>query len=411
MRVRPSATLAVAALAAPLVGLGPTGPAAAVGVPPDPARWTDRQLAAQLVMSGVQMHNLAIARRWVSHGLGGIILFGDPPADLRAQLAQVRSAYPVNPFVASDEEGGRVQRLRSAIYRLPSPEWQGRNRTTRQVKATAVAYGARMRRLGVDMDLAPVADLGVKGFYIERLDRAFSARPRTVAAYVRAWQAGMREARVAPVAKHWPGHGRATDTHRGPARTPPLSTLEASDLVPFNSALAAGIPAVMVGHLEVPDLTERGRPASLSHKAMKYLRKTAGSRRLIVTDSLSMGAVTRLGLTPAQASVRALRAGADMVLVDNDPWPVVSRIHQALSDGTYRRAAAIASVHRILAVKRFTTPVVQPPARGPGAQSERVPAFPPDSLVRWLPAGPATPPPSSWSGRYGSDATPFGRNR
>jgi len=364
MRPRASAALAVAALAVPLAVVAPL-PAGASGVPTDPAHWTNRQLAAQLVMSGVQMDDLATARSWVSRGLGGIVLFGQPPADLRAQLSQVRSAYPVNPLVASDEEGGQVQRLRSVIYRLPSAEWQGRNRTTTQVRTSATAYGARMRRLGVDMNLAPVADLGFKGFYIERLDRAFSARPRTAAAYVRAWQSGMRRSRVAPVAKHWPGHGRATDTHRGPARTPPLSVLESTDLVPFNSALKAGIPVVMVGHLEVPGLTESGRPASLSPKALRYLRRRAGGERLIITDSLTMGAITGLGLTPAAAAVRALRAGADMVLVDNDPWTAVRRIERALDKGTYRRSAAIASVRRILAVKRFTTRPHTPTALRP----------------------------------------------
>lgn len=318
----------------------------------DPAAWTNGQLAAQLVMAGVPMSNLSTARTWVANGIGGIVLLGTPPSDLGAQLASVRAAGPVVPIVASDEEGGAVQRLARVIYALPSAESMGATRTTTQVRSLATDYARRMRALGVDMDLAPVADLKVDGYYIERTNRAFSSSPSAVGAYVTAWFAGMRSAGVLTSAKHWPGHGQATDTHVGGATAPPLSTLESRDMVPFNTAMANGVPSVMVGHLKVPGLTESGTPASLSPNAMRYLRARLGSSRLILTDSLSMGAITGMGISAAEASVRALRAGADMALVTSDPVPVIARIKTALDNGTYSRAAAIASVRRVLAAKR-----------------------------------------------------------
>ena len=363
--------LVVAALLAGLVA----PPAGAAGPTGDPAGWTDRQLAAQLVLAGYDMSRIGDATPWVQAGLGGVVLFGTPPSDLRARLTRLRAAGSVVPMVASDEEGGRVQRLRSLLGALPSAEVLGSTRTTTQVRDLAASYGRKMRATGVDVDLAPVADLSVPGAYMEQTDRAFARTPSAVAAYAGAWQTGMRTAMVAPVAKHWPGHGSAANTHDRAATTPPLSTLESRDLVPFDALQRAGIPAVMVGHLQVPGLTEPGTPATLSPRAYRYLRERAGPTRLLVTDSLNMGAI-RLGmrLTPAQAAVRALRAGADMVLVDpGGPGPVVDAVQRAITGGSYPRTAAVAAVRRVLAVKRTTNAPLIPssltPANGSAGAS------------------------------------------
>ena len=358
----------IAALLLVAAGLVLPSPAAAAPLPADPAAWSNQQLAAQLVVGAVPMSGLSTARSWAANGLGGVVLLGSPPADLRTRLAAVRAAGPVVTLVASDEEGGRVQRLASAIYPLPSAEWMGLHRTTAQVQARAADYARRMRALGVDMDLAPVADLKIPGYYIERSDRAFARSPSTVGAYVTAWHRGMRPAHVLTSAKHWPGHGQATDTHAGGATTPPLSTLEDRDMVAFDIAIRNGIPSVMVGHLEVPGLTEPGTPASISPRALKLLRDKVGPDRLIVTDSLSMRAITSLGISPGAAAVRALRYGADLALTTSDPWAVVAKVKAALDAGSYSRAAAVASVHRVLQAKRWTTPPGSPygPSPVPG---------------------------------------------
>ncbi|MDT7572628.1 MAG: beta-N-acetylhexosaminidase [Actinomycetota bacterium] len=332
--------------------------------------WTGRQLAAQLVMAGYDMGRVGDATPWVQAGLGGVVLFGTPPSDLRSRLTRLRGSSSVVPLVASDEEGGRVQRLRAVLGPVPSAEYMGQTWTTAHVRDVAQSYGRKMRALGVDMDLAPVADLSVPGRYIEQTDRAFARTPAGVSAYAGAWQQGMRLAAVAPAAKHWPGHGSAANTHDRAATTPPLPTLEQRDLLPFDALQRAGIPAVMVGHLNVPGLTEAGTPASLSPAAYRYLRSGAGDARLLITDSLSMGAIRfGAGLTAPQAAVRALRAGADMVLIDpGGPGAVVDAIQQALTSGAYPRATAIGAVRRVLAVKRLTnaplTPYSLTPAGG-----------------------------------------------
>lgn len=331
----------------------PVAPVAARG----PASWSNRRLAAQLVLAGVEMDNLAAARRWARGGVGGVVLFGDPPRRLGAKLRKVRAAGSPAPFIASDEEGGLVQRLADVIYRLPSADWMGQHRTPRQVKKIARRYGDRMRGLRVTMDLAPVADLGIPGYYIEQLHRAFARRPGRAAKYVKAWESGLRAASVVPVVKHWPGHGQARDTHTGAARTPPLSVLERRDMVPFRRAFRTGAPAVMVGHLRVPGLTRHGLPASLSRPALRYLRGQAGPDVLVITDALDMAAATTaVGLTRVQAAVTALRAGADMVLTHGggSPRRVIAAIGRALRSERYPRDRAVRSVRRILAAKALT---------------------------------------------------------
>jgi beta-N-acetylhexosaminidase len=338
---------------APVVQRAVTGPEVAAPTA-DLSGWTNRRLAAQLVLAGVDMHHLDDAQDWVRRGAGGIVLFGEPPAHLRAKLRAVRDAGRIAPFVASDEEGGLVQRLRAVIYPLPSAEWMGAHRTAAQVRDMAAAYGERMRRIGVDVDLAPVADLLVPGYFIAEQHRSFAARPQRVARFAGAWQRGLRDSGILATVKHWPGHGHAEDTHNHLAVTPPWSQLRTADLVPFDALLSAHVPAVMVGHLVVPGLTEsRHTPASLSRAALRRLRERAGPDVLIVTDSLSMGAIrTDLGLSQPAAALRALRRGADVALVQDIGFgPVVRAIRAALADGSYPRARAERSVRRILAAK------------------------------------------------------------
>ena len=348
-------------LAAAITALADPAAISAVAVPSsvsavaDPSNWGSRRLAAQLTVSCVDAADLETARRHARAGIGGITLLGDrPPADLRDQLIGVRRAAgtPVLPVIASDEEGGTVQRLRRAIHRLPSARTMGTWSPAR-VRRTAAAYALRMRRLGVRMDLAPVVDLAVPGQYIDSLGRSFGADPALVARQARAWRLGMQDGGVVTVLKHWPGHGRARNSHTGPARTAPLTRLETSDLVPFGRELSAGAPVVMVGHLLSRGLTRGGVPTSLSPRAMTYLRRSAGPQTVILTDSLSMAAASSsLGITPARAAVRSLRAGADWAMAcDARPLRAVAAIRRALEDGTLPRAQAEDSVRRILALK------------------------------------------------------------
>lgn len=349
---------AAAAVLAAVVA-APMSPSAAPTASPyagkDPAGWGNHRLAAQLTFSCVDMTDLRSARRQSRAGIGGIALLGNrPPQDLRRELRRVRDAAGtrVLPVIASDEEGGRVQRLRTAIFPLPSARTMGAW-SPQKLRRTARRYATQMRQLGVRMDLAPVADLAVPGSYINGLGRAFAADPGRVARRSRAWRLGMHDAGVVTVIKHWPGHGSARNSHLGPARVASLSQLERADLIPFERELAAGAPVVMVGHLLSRGLTRDGVPTSESRRALRYLRSSAGPDTVILTDSLAMAAASSaMGISPARAAVRSLRAGADWAMAcDAAPLRAVAAIRRALDDGRIDRAAAVDSARRILALK------------------------------------------------------------
>ncbi|MCX6362811.1 MAG: hypothetical protein NTW58_01300 [Actinobacteria bacterium] len=320
------------------------------------AGWSNRRLAAQLVFCSVPAANPSAGRKFAKMGVGGIVILGGgAPGSIGTDLAAVLKAAPhgVKPFIASDEEGGQVQRLRDVIYPLPSARVQG-GWSASKTKAAAKDYGARLRKLHVSVVFGPVADLDVPGRYMSSLDRCFSPEPKVVGTHVVAWVRGLRASRVLATVKHWPGHGWATDTHSGAARVPSLSVLRREDMVPFAEAFDVNVPLVMVGHLRSKGLTGDETPASLSRQALTYLRGRTGDTTVIITDSLSMAATTKaLGIKLPAAAVQALKAGADLALfATGDPRPVIDAVTAAIRSGRISRAEAEAKVLRVLELKR-----------------------------------------------------------
>lgn len=340
-----------AASAAAVIIAGSLGNAPAAG-PSD--RLSDRELAAAVMFGCADSRDEAAQMQMARAGVSGIVLLGtDPPSDLKRQLRAVaRSAPKTPPLIASDEEGGTVQRLGDLIWRLPSARTMGRWPLSK-LRHTADRYGRAMARLGIGMDLAPVADLGIPGSYMDQLGRAFGSRPRKVGRAVNAWSAGMRSAGVIAVPKHWPGHGHAVDTHRSAATVPPYGTLERADLVPFRMAFAQGVDAVMVGHLQSRGLTRPGQPATQSRAALTRLRAQAGPETVIITDSLTMAAASSArGLSEAEAVVAALRAGADWAMAcSTRTTSVVKTVGRAIGSGQLDRARLLESVARIDALR------------------------------------------------------------
>lgn len=323
--------------------------------PTEPATWSDRQLVAQTIFQCVSVSNIAHLSRSVRQGIGGVVfLGGDAPANLSKQIAKLsgKANGKVPPIIASDEEGGAVQRLADVIYPLRSAVVMGRW-SDAEVTKTATKYGKAMKRLGVDMAFSPVADLDIDGHFISDQSRAFSSSPTGAARSAIAWATGLDAAGVAPVVKHWPGHGRATDTHLAPGTIPAFGKLQKSDLIPFDRAIAAGFTAVMVGHLESKGLTERGVPASRSPKALAVLREQIGPDGLIITDSLSMEAsLVGVKHKPAEAVLRSLSAGVDVALICSGSNNIIDRVLSRMTPERLSREDLIAKVTRILAWKK-----------------------------------------------------------
>jgi beta-N-acetylhexosaminidase len=208
------------------------------------------------------------------------------------------------------------------------------------------------------MDLAPVLDAdGGVGPNNADADgtRSFSANPAIAAADGIAFARGLEAGGVTPVVKHFPGLGGATgNTDVVVASTKPWSILSHAGLTPFAQAVHDGLPAVMVANAAVPGLTSL--PASLSPTVIDgELRTTLGFRGLVLTDSLSAVSVSGRGFSLPAAAVRALEAGADLVLYNatvpqtaTTTSSIESALLKALTSGQLSRASLVASVTRSL---------------------------------------------------------------
>ena len=337
---------------------GPTAPGPGCGEAATTiASWPVRRRLALLVVVGVDPTGPAEATALVEeHHVGGLFVGGNDTGLLASgALADLREASPTGLLVAVDEEGGRVQRIDELDGEVPSAREMAATMTPEEVRARAERRGGAMAALGVTVDLAPVVDVSDQPDGTVIGDRSWSADPEVVATYAGAYAEGLVAAGVAPVLKHFPGHGAASgDTHQGAATTPPLDALRTRDLVPYQRllpTLGAGA-AVMLGHLDVPGLTEPDTPASLSPAAVALLRGEYGFGGVVMTDDLAGMASITARLGPEEAAVRALAAGVDVVLFDAVDVPgLLDRLEAAVADGTLSEEHIDASVARVLALQ------------------------------------------------------------
>ncbi|WCO68997.1 glycoside hydrolase family 3 N-terminal domain-containing protein [Iamia majanohamensis] len=321
------------------------------------AAWPLRRRLAALVMVGVDPSGTGEATAVVEdHHVGGVFVGGDDTTLLTSgALATLRDGSPTGLFVAVDEEGGRVQRIEGIDGDVPSAREQAATTSPDEVRALAQRRAQVMADLGVTMDLAPVVDVSDQDDDTVIGDRSWSDDPAAVVTYAGAYADGLLAEGVAPVLKHFPGHGQASgDSHEGAVTTPPLADLRSRDLVPYEQLLPrlGGSAAVMLGHLDVPGLTEDGTPSSLSPATVALLRQDYGFDGVVMTDDLAgMEAVTaRLGTE--EAAVAALAAGVDVVLLaGTDVGSLLDRLEQAVAAGGLDEAAVDASVVRTLRLK------------------------------------------------------------
>lgn len=350
-----SAPITKAATALPEAPAPPAAPACGAG---DSllSSMSTRDKLAQLLMVGVS--NAADARAVVdNHHVGGVFVgsWTDLSMLSDGSLAGIAgSATPLPLAVSVDEEGGQVSRLAGLIGSQPSPASLAASSTPDEVYNIALKRGQAMRGLGITVDFAPVVDVDGGGSIG---DRSFGSDPAVVTDFAGAYARGLRDAGVMPVLKHFPGHGRASgDSHTGGVTTPPLSDLQATDLVPYRTLTSQAPVGVMVGHLQVPGLTGSD-PASLSPAAYALLRSgNYGGQPFngpVFTDDLSgMRAITdRFGV--AEAALRSLQAGADVALwLSTGEVPaVLDRLEKALDAGELSMSSVDASVLRLAAVK------------------------------------------------------------
>jgi beta-N-acetylhexosaminidase len=283
--------------------------------------WPLSRRAALLVAAPVLDYSAESLRVAARYGVGGVLFLGDAPpsSSLASEISAAEAVSATHfPFlVMADEEGGGVQRLAGPVESIPWARTMAQTMTPGQVQATAEQVGREMLQIGVDVDLAPVLDVdGGAGPSSTDADgsRSYSAEPTVAAEYGVAFMRGLEEAGVTAVVKHFPGLGGSSgNTDVGTASTPPYPVLENAGLVPFRAALAAGARAVMVSNATVPGLSSL--PSSLSPAVVSgLLRGQLRFGGLVVTDSLSAGAISDAGYSVASAAVASIEAGTDMIL-------------------------------------------------------------------------------------------------
>ena len=273
--------------------------------------WPLTQIANETIVVSVKAMNVAAMVPASSAGFGGLLLFGDTgPSTMATLLARVQAHAPQKfpMLVMTDEEGGGVERLTNFVGSFPWAHTMGLNLSASRITAIAQRVGAALHAVGVTVDLAPVLDVD----------------------------------------------GRAA----APSATNPDGMRSFSALAPFEKAIAGGVPAVMLSNASVPGLT--ALPASLSPAVVSELRQQLGFRGLIVTDSLSAGAISAIHLSEPAAMVRALQAGADLVLNGSPGTPANSlaqaqrdsnAVVAAVTNGTLSRSTLIAAAAQVLATR------------------------------------------------------------
>ena len=290
--------------------------------------------------------------------LGGVIAF-DSNVVSAAQVKgvnttltrQVRRNWPL--FLGLDQEGGVVERLRSVATRFPTFMSTGAADDPTLTQQAYRAGAAELRGLGFTVDFAPDADVTSGPGDPTIGSRAVSSDPERVAEHVVAAAAGFSEAGVLPVIKHFPGHGSVpADSHLTlPVQTRSRAELDRIDLAPFRAAVEAGLPAIMVGHIDVRAIDPRV-PSSLSHRVVTHLlREEMGFGGLVVTDALDMAGVTK-GRDPGRTAVQAVRAGSDVLLMPPSPAAARAAIIRAVRTGTLPRRRLEQAAARQIALLR-----------------------------------------------------------
>ena len=289
--------------------------------------------------------------------VGGLAYFDrniESADQLKEMLDTVNNTmiYPI--FLAVDEEGGSVSRVAGAGLAEDVGDMSeiGKTCDPEKAKEVGTTIGSYLSELGFNVDFAPVADVAsVDDSTIGT--RSFGSDPNVVASMVSAEVQGLQDSGVSACLKHFPGIGdTTTDTHE--EKTVSEKTMEdmqQTDLPAFQSGIEAGVDFVMVSHMSLPNVIGDDTPCSLSGTIITdLLRNQLGYDGIVITDALNMGAITET-YSSAEAAVKAIEAGADMLLMPENFEEAYQGVLEAVQDGTISEDRINESLKRIYRVK------------------------------------------------------------
>jgi beta-N-acetylhexosaminidase len=287
--------------------------------------------------------------------IGGVILFRrniESPAQLARLTATLRRwAGARKLLIGIDQEGGRVQRLPKPFTQWPPVNRLGACRSHEPAYRMGQAIALELQAVGINLDFAPVLDVGTATRNPIIGDRAFSDDPDAVAVLGLAFISGLQDHGVIACGKHFPGHGdTSVDSHKAlPVVRASVDTLLERELKPFRHAIANRLPTIMTAHVRYPAL-DPDWPATLSPVILTtLLRETLGFDGVVFTDDLEMKGITG-HWTPAEAAVQAIRAGADSLLVCKEAdaqEAVLAGVRRAVETGALTRERIMQSLARL----------------------------------------------------------------
>jgi beta-glucosidase-like glycosyl hydrolase/CubicO group peptidase (beta-lactamase class C family) len=286
--------------------------------------------------------------------IGGLVLFAGNVYESAILLNELQSISQVPLIVSSDFERGasfRISETTSFPWSMALGAAADESLAYRQGLITA----QEARALGVHWIFAPVLDVNNNPDNPVINIRSFGEDPNLVARLGAAFIRGAQKGRVLTTAKHFPGHGdTATDSHIGlPVVSADMARLQALEFIPFKSAIDAGVDSIMTAHVAVPRITGEAKiPATMSSAILtETLRNTLNFKGIVVTDALEMAGISDsywCGL----AAVRALQAGADILLLPPDATIAINEVERAVKNGELSATRIDASVRKILDAKR-----------------------------------------------------------
>lgn len=322
-----------------------------------------KRLVGQTIVAklGAKGPDQVLLKRVRKGQVGGVIVFPNDPAKLKADVQQLQSAASAghNPglLVMIDQEGGSVKRLKQGPPDV-SPADLGKSGDENQSKDQGQKTGSYLTGLGVNVDLAPVLDVSKPQTADSIKSRTFGSDPAVVSKVGVAFAEGLQDGGAVATAKHFPGLGRATvSTDDRPTSIAATSDELQADLEPFKAAIAAGVKMVMVSTASYPTLGAK-KPAAFSPTIVKnMLRGQFGFDGVVITDDLEGGAVTS-SLPPLVAATSALKAGDDMLLYAknaNASQKAFGGLVREVKSGQLDRAVVQSAYNRITDLKDSPT--------------------------------------------------------
>lgn len=293
--------------------------------------------------------------------VGGIVYFAQNIIDeqqLKAMIENTKSfsKYPL--FIGVDEEGGsQVARIAEnenfAVEKVPDMQVIGASGDYEQAYMAGQTIGSYLHGLGFNLDFAPVADVLTNAENTVIGSRSFGADAAVDAKMVSQVVIGLQEKGVSAVLKHFPGHGGTSgDSHEGAVTSnSTLEQLRNTEFLPFKAGIEAGADCILAGHIALPEVTGDAVPATLSEKIITgLLRKELAFNGVIITDSMQMGSVTN-SYTSAEAAVKAVQAGVDIILMPEDFVQAYEGILNAVRNGEISEERIDESVYRVMQCK------------------------------------------------------------